>query len=70
MDRKDAVVDAGVADALHSLRGIKPQISGPHLDAKLTAKKDRRGSSATTQVEHAHPWTQVQRGRQPFGQPE
>src|SRR4051794_21338509 len=42
MDRKHAILDARITDALKVLRGAKPQVGGPHLHSKFASQKDRR----------------------------
>src|SRR4030095_16050832 len=42
MDRKHAVLDAGITDALDVLRRAEPEVGCPNLDTELAAQKNRR----------------------------
>ena len=70
VDRKDAVLDPGIPDALKFLRGAEPQVGGPDLHAELAPKEDGRCPAAATEVQHAHAGPQVHRLGQPLGQPQ
>ena len=70
VDREDAVLDAGVPDALQVLRGAEPQVGGPDLHAELAAQEDRRRRASTAEIQHPHAGPQVERLGQPLGQPQ
>ena len=70
VDREHAVLDAGIPDALEVLRGAEPQVGGPDLHAELAAQEDRRRRPPAAEVQHPHAGPQVQRRREPLGQPQ
>jgi len=66
MNRKDAVLDAGILDALKSFGNAVPQVDGPHLRTELAAHEDGRRPAAAAEIQHAHAGPQVQRLGQPL----
>src|SRR3989442_9019173 len=70
MDRKHAVLDAGIPDSLDVLRDAEPQVGCPNLHAKFAVQKDRRRRPSATEVQHPHAGPQVQRRGKPLGDPE
>ena len=70
MDRKHAVLDAGIPDALDVLRGAEPQVGCPNLHAEFAPQKDRRRRPSAAEVQHPHAGPQVQRRREPLSQPQ
>src|SRR6516162_4344569 len=54
MERENAILDAGIQNSLHIVRGGNPQIGGPNLYAKFAVEKNRRRGPAAAEVEHPH----------------
>ena len=63
VDREDAVLDAGVPDALEVLGGAEPQVGGPDLHAELAAQEDRRHRPPAAEVQDPHAGPQVERSQ-------
>jgi len=70
MDRKNAIFDARIPDALEILRGAEPQVGGPNLHAEFAAQEDRRHRPPASEVQDPHAGPQNQRLAKPLGQPQ
>ena len=59
MDREDAVLEAGLTDALRVVGRVDPEIGRPHLEAELLGEEDRAHRPSAAQVHHPHPRLQL-----------
>jgi hypothetical protein len=70
MKREDAVLYAGIADALNVLGRAEPKIGRPYFNAEFAPQKDGRRGPPAAKIQHSQAGAQVQRRRKPLSNPE